>query len=81
MRYVDQLESSFMHGWLELAIAPPVAVGLLDHDVALEQQSFEHLLNIEGLVACIAHPESNVFEIAEQGEITGRIVGHDCPLD
>jgi len=33
---------------LELLVAIEVAVGLLDDDVAFEQEAFDHLSNVEG---------------------------------
>jgi hypothetical protein len=43
MRNLDQLEGGLVHRCLELLVALPVAVGLLDDDAALEQQALEHL--------------------------------------
>ena len=36
-----------MHGRLEFLVAIPVAIGLLDHDAALEQQALEHPPDVE----------------------------------
>ena len=56
----------FVHVGLEFLVALPVAVGLLDDDVALEEQPLEHLFDVELRVARVAHPERDVLEVAEQ---------------
>ncbi len=40
MRDIDQLERRLMHDGLELFVTFPVTIGFLDHDVALEQETF-----------------------------------------
>ena len=46
VRNVDQFECSFVHGFLERFVPLPVAIRLLDHDTALDEQAFEHALDI-----------------------------------
>src|SRR5882724_2059852 len=68
-----------MHGRLELLVAVPVAIGLLDDDAALrEEQPLEHLLHVEAGVVRLAHAERDVLEIAEQRQIAdlARCHGH-----
>ena len=60
-----------MHGRTKLLVAFPVAIRFLDHDAALEQQTFEHLVDVELRVFGLTHTECDVFEIAEQGEVAG----------
>ncbi|MPM85697.1 hypothetical protein SDC9_132778 [bioreactor metagenome] len=66
VRDFDQFEIGLVHRGLEALVAIPVAIGLLDHDAALEQQALEHALDVELVVLGIAHAERNVFEITEQ---------------
>ena len=66
VRDFDQLEVGLVHGRLEALVAVPVAVRLLDHDAALEQQTFQHRLDVELVVVGVAHTERHVFKIAEQ---------------
>ena len=64
-----------MHDGLELLVAIPIAVGLLHDDVALEQQPFEYLLDIESGVLCIAHTKCHVLEVAEQCHVLDLRLG------
>jgi hypothetical protein len=66
VRDLDQLEVGLVHRRLEALVAIPVAIGLLDDDAALEQQAFEHRLDVELVVLRIAHAERDVLEVAEQ---------------
>ena len=43
----DQFKRRLVHGGFEIFVALPVTIGFLDHDTAFEQESFQHLLNIE----------------------------------
>src|SRR5262245_16090008 len=69
MRDLDQLERSLVHSRLELAIAIPVAVCLLHHDAALEQQPLEHFLDVETRELGIAHAKRDVLEVAEERHV------------
>ena len=65
MRNVDQLERRLMHGGLEILVAAPVAIGLPDDDIALDQQALQHFPYIERRVFRIADAEGDILEIAE----------------
>ncbi len=69
MRNLDQLEGCLMHRRLEFLVTRPVAISLLDHDTALEQQTLQHFLDVELRIFGIAHAEGNVLEIAEQRHV------------
>jgi hypothetical protein len=72
VRYFDQLERGRVHRRLEFLVALPVAIGLLHHDRALQQQALEYPADVELRVLGIAHAERDVLEIAEHRE-TARI--------
>ena len=59
----DQFEAGLVHRGLESLVALPVTVSLLDDDAALEQQPFEHRLDVELVVLCIANAERDVLEV------------------
>src|SRR5690606_32809099 len=67
VRYLDHLERGLVHGRLEVLVAVPVAVRLLHHDAALEQEAFQDLADVELVVARLPHAERDVLEVAEQG--------------
>ena len=71
MGNLDQLERRLVHRCLESLVAFPVAIRLLDHDAAFEQQSLQHFGDVEAFVLGVLHAEGNVLEIAEH-----RHVGH-----
>ncbi len=50
VRNFDELERGLVQAALEVLVAIKVAVGLLDHDVALQQQTLENLLDVEARV-------------------------------
>ena len=52
---LDQLESGVVHAGPKILVALPVAVGLLDHDRALEQQPLQHPRDVELGIAGVAH--------------------------
>jgi len=62
-----QLERGLVQAALEVFVAIEIAIGLLDHDVALEQQALEHLLDIEARVAGVARAQGDVLQIEEHG--------------
>src|SRR5712691_10221440 len=70
VRDLDHLERGGVHRRLELLVALPVAVRLLDHDRALEQQPLEDLFHVELRVLRLAHAERDVLEVAEHREAT-----------
>ena len=71
VRDLDQLESRLVHRALVVLVALPVAVGLLDDDVALEQQPLEHFSDVKGGDLHVAHAERDVLEVAEHGHDAG----------
>jgi len=73
MRDLDEFERGLVHRRLELLVAVPVTVGLLDDDISLQQEPLEHLANIKGRVLRVAHTERDVLEVAEKRQIPGRI--------
>src|SRR5690606_10006339 len=75
VRNLDQLEGGLVHGRLEALVALPVAIGLLDHDAALEEQLLEDQADVELVVARILDAERDVLEIAEQGHALGVVTG------
>jgi hypothetical protein len=80
MRNVDELERRLVHGRLEILVAAPVAIGLLDDEAALEQQPLDDRLNVEGRVLGLADAKGDVLEVAEQGHILdGVLLGHFIP--
>ena len=72
---LDQLESRLVQPALELLVAVEIAVSLLHHDVALEEQAFEHLADVEGGKAGVARAEGDVLEIEEDRHRGVRIGG------
>src|SRR5262249_14838044 len=60
---------ALVHGGLECLVALPVAVRLLHHDAALEQEPLEHLADVEPLVFRVLHAERDVLEVAEQRHV------------
>src|SRR3546814_8475494 len=80
MRDLDQLEGGLVHRRLELLVARPVAVGLLDHDVALQQQALEHPADVEGRVLGVLDAERHILEVAEHGHVLRSVtVSHLYP--
>ncbi|MDR6472823.1 hypothetical protein J2778_000283 [Paraburkholderia graminis] len=65
MRNLDQLEIGFVHRTFEALVAIPVAIRLFHDNAALEQQTFEHQLDIELVVLRVPHAQRDVFEVAE----------------
>jgi hypothetical protein len=58
-------------GRFKLPITLLVTVGLLDDDVALEQEAVQHLLHIEFGVFGVLHAEGDVLKITEQHHVLG----------
>jgi hypothetical protein len=79
VRDLDHLERRLVHRPLELAVALPVAVRLLDDDAALEQQPLQHPVDVEPGVLGVAHAERNVLEVAEQGHAGNRVRHYSHP--
>ena len=54
-----------MHVDFEVLVALPVAIGFLDHNIALDQQSLQHFLDVESGIACVTHAKGDVLEVAK----------------
>ena len=65
MGNLDQLEGGFVQAAFEDFVAVEIAVGFFDDDVALEQQAFEHLLNLEGRVMGVVGAKGDVLQVEE----------------
>ena len=65
VRNFYELERGFMHVDFEVLVALPVAIGFLDHDIALDQQSLQHFLDVESGIACVTHAKGDVLEVAK----------------
>ena len=69
VRDVDELEIGLVHDRLEVLVAAPVAVRLLDDDAALDQQALENAVDVELGIARIANAKRNILEVAEKSEV------------
>src|SRR5574343_585730 len=78
MRDFDQLEIGLMHGGLEALVALPIAVGLLDDNAALGEQTLKHRADVEFVVLGIAHAEGDILKITEERHAGGVVrCGHE----
>jgi hypothetical protein len=64
---LDEFEGGLVEVPLELFEPVEVAVGLLDDDVAFEQEAFEDSLDIEPGIVSLAGSEGNVLQIEVLG--------------
>ena len=67
VRDLDQLEGSLVQPALERLVAVEIAIGLLDHDVALEQQALEHFPDVERGKLGLEGADGDVFQVEEDG--------------
>jgi hypothetical protein len=58
-----------VHDRLELLVPFPVTVGLFYHHAALDQQAFQHQVDIEFLYFGVADTQGDVLEITKDGEV------------
>ena len=72
---LDELESSFVHGRLELLVAIPIAIRLLDDNAALEEKFLQHRLYVEACILGVPRSQRDVLEITEQREIAITVHG------
>ena len=72
--FLPDFEGGFVQVPLELLVAIKVAVGLLDDDMAFEQEPFDHLSNVEGGVMGIAGTECDVLQVEEDCHRCVRIM-------
>jgi len=54
VRDFNQFERRFVQAALEILVAIEIAIGFLDDDVALEQQTLEHFFDVETRVLGVA---------------------------
>src|SRR5439155_16481148 len=65
MRDLDELERSFVQSPLKRLVALKIAVGFLDHNLALEQQTLEHLADVERGKVRVMRAQRDVFQVEE----------------
>ena len=75
VRNLDQLEGRFVQVALESLVAFEIAIGLLDDDVALEQEAFEHLADVERRELGVERAEGDVFQIEKNSHRGLGILG------
>src|SRR6185312_862363 len=82
VRDLDQLEGRLVQAAFELLVTVEVAVRLFDHDVPLEQQPLEHLLDIEARIAGIPGAQGDIFKIQKHrhGGVGSSGIGSICHL-
>src|SRR6266581_278322 len=71
MRDFDEFERRLMHVGFELLVPFPIAIGFLQHDAPLQEQSLEDLVDVELSVFCVTHAERDVLEVAEKRHVYG----------
>ena len=69
VRDLDQLERRLVHRRLVFLVAFPVAVGLLGHDAALQQQPLDDGPDVDLLQLGVPDAEGDVLEVAEHREV------------
>ena len=62
---IDELERRFVQPPLKRLVALKIAIGFLDHDLALEQQTLEHLADVERGKVRVMRAERDVFQVEE----------------
>ena len=65
---LDQLDGRLVERGRVVLVAAPVGVGLLDDELALLDQPFEDLLDVELGLALVLEPHGEVFQVDEDGE-------------
>src|SRR5439155_25360734 len=74
MRDLDELERRFVEPPLKRLVALKLAVGFLDHDLALEQQTLEHLADVERGKVRVMCAQRDVFQVEEHSNRGVRIL-------
>src|SRR4029077_9871793 len=74
MRDLDELERRFVQPSLKRLVTLKIAVGFLDHDLALEQQTFEHLADVERWKVRVMRAQRDIFQVEEYGHRGVRIL-------
>jgi hypothetical protein len=65
MRDLDQLKGRLMHVLLEVLVALPIAVGLLHHDAALQEQALQHPRHLKLVILRLPHADCQVLKITK----------------
>jgi hypothetical protein len=68
---LDEFEGGLMHRAFEVLVTAPVAIGLFDHDIPLEEESFKDLVDVELGIVGIAYSQGDVLKITKQGHVFG----------
>ena len=63
VRDLDQFESRLVQIALEFFVPVEIAVGLFNHDMTLEKESFEDFLNIEPRKVGVPSPECDILQV------------------
>jgi hypothetical protein len=74
MRDLNELERRFVQPPLKRLVALKIAVGFLDNDLALEQQTLEHLAYVERGKVRVMRAQRDVFQVEEHGHGGVRIL-------
>src|SRR5213083_3292309 len=74
MRDLDELERRFVQPSLKRLVALKIAVRFLDHDLALEQQTLEHLADVERGKVRVMRTQRDVFQVEEYSHRGVRIL-------
>ena len=74
VRDLDELERRFVQPPLKRLVALKIAVGFLDHDLALEQQTLEHLADVERGKVRVMRAQRDVFQVEEHSHRGVRIL-------
>ena len=75
VRDLDQLEGRFMQAALEGFVTLEIAIRLLHHDVALEQQALDHFANLEGRELRVVRADGDILQIEKDSH---RGLGVGC---
>jgi hypothetical protein len=65
VRDLDHLEGGFVQSALKDLVAVEIAVGLFDHNVALEEQTLGHLADVKGGKLGLMRADGDVLQVEE----------------
>src|SRR5207237_9658763 len=74
MRDLDELERRFVQPPLKRLVALKIAVCFFDYDLALEQQTLEHLAAVERGEVRVMRAQRDVFRVEEHSQRCIRIL-------
>jgi hypothetical protein len=63
----DEFKGRFVQAAFEVFVAVEIAVGFFYHDMALQEQAFQHFFDVEAWVFGIARAQSDILEIEKNG--------------